>query len=66
VGARACRICNRDYGVFACGGVALSEDRLNLDRESDRSDLGRIAGQPEVTCFHPTIGILWFQTELLL
>lgn len=30
--------------MFDCGGVALSEDRLNLDRESDRSDLGRIAG----------------------
>jgi hypothetical protein len=49
---RACRICNRDYGVFDCGGVALSEDRLNLDRESDRSDLGRIAGQPEVIRFN--------------
>ena len=27
---RACRICNRDYDVFDCGGVALSEDRLNF------------------------------------
>jgi hypothetical protein len=37
--------------VFDCGRVALGEDRLNLDRESGRSDLGRIASQPEVIRF---------------
>lgn len=38
-----------DYGVSDCGGVALAEDGLNLDSESDRPDLRRVAVQSEVT-----------------
>ena len=38
------RFLNRDYSVFDCGGVALGEDGLNLDWESDRSDPGRRPG----------------------
>jgi hypothetical protein len=34
--------------VFDCGRVALGEDQLNLARESDRFDLGWMAGQPDV------------------
>jgi hypothetical protein len=37
---RACRICNRDYGVFDCGGVALSEDKLNFGWEATGPILG--------------------------
>jgi hypothetical protein len=39
------------YSVFDCGRVALREDRLNLDWESDRPDLRRIAGKPAVIRF---------------
>jgi hypothetical protein len=35
--------------VFDCGGVALSEDKLSFSWEGDRSSLGRVVGQPEVT-----------------
>jgi hypothetical protein len=34
------RFLNADYSVFDCGGVALSEDRLNLDRKAAGPILG--------------------------
>jgi hypothetical protein len=40
------RFLNPDYGVFDFGGVALSEDRPNLDRESDRPILGGSPAKP--------------------
>jgi len=33
------RFFRRHYRVSDCGSVALSEDSLNLDRDSDSSDL---------------------------
>ena len=36
----AYRFCNRDYGVFDCGGVALSEDKLNFGWEATGPTLG--------------------------
>jgi hypothetical protein len=33
------RFFRRNYRVSDCGSVALTEDSLNLDRDSDSSDL---------------------------
>jgi hypothetical protein len=42
------RFCNRDYGVFDCGGVALSEDKLSSSWEGDRAGLVRVVGNSEL------------------
>jgi hypothetical protein len=45
------RFLNRDYIMFDCGGVALSEDKLRFSWEGDRPGLERVGYAPSWRCW---------------